>query len=78
MTEFNSLRFPNRSTKSSSLLGKIVLLIAGLVLLLTLYVFSFLWFYLEGDVWNGFSYLNCIIPTSISDLCQDYRQDISA
>ncbi|XP_003391692.2 PREDICTED: inactive rhomboid protein 2-like, partial [Amphimedon queenslandica] len=77
MTEFNSFRFPNQKAKSS-LLGKIALLITGLVLLLTLYIFSFLWFYLEGDVWNGFSYLNCIIPTSLSNLCQDYRQDISA
>lgn len=76
--ELNLLKFPTRKTSIIFIpfLGKSVLLITGIILLFVLYAFSFLWFYLEGDVWNGFSYVNCVIPISVSNLCSDYRQDI--
>lgn len=67
---------PYKIKSRSPILGKIVLLVAGLVLVVPLFIFSFLWFYLEQDTWDGFRYLNCVIPTSLSDLCLDYGQTI--
>ena len=59
------------------MLVKFVLLVSGLILVSTLLTFCVLFFYLEGNTWDGFSYLNCVIPTSLSDLCNDYRQNIN-
>ena len=55
---------------------KVVLLIFGIVVLIPLFIFSFVWFYSFQNTWDGFTYLNCIIPTSISDLCLDFGQTI--
>ena len=59
-----------------ALVAKIVLLVSGIAMLIPLFIFSFVWFYTIQDTWNGFVYLNCIIPTSKSDLCLDFGQTI--
>ena len=55
---------------------KIILLTIGLIVVSLLFVFSFLLFTEYQSTWEGFTYLNCIIPTSVSDLCLDFGQNI--
>lgn len=58
------------------LIIKIVLVFVGLIGLIPLFVFSFVWFYVEQETSEKLTYFNCIIPTSVSDLCTDYHQTI--
>ena len=58
------------------LIIKIVLLFIGIFGLIPLFVFSLVWFYVEQETSEKLTYFNCVIPTSISDLCRDYRQTI--
>lgn len=60
------------------LLVKIILLVSGILIMIPLFMFCFSFFNLEKQTWEGFSYLNCIIPVSISNICFNFRQDISS
>ena len=55
---------------------KVLLAVIGIALIISLYIFSFTWFYTYQSTWSGFTYLNCVIPTSVSDLCVDFGQTI--
>ena len=69
-------RYEDASQRDSGLVIKEVLLAIGIMLIIPLYIFSFTWFYTYQSTWSGFTYLNCIIPTSVSDLCVDFGQTI--
>lgn len=75
--ELRKFLYHDQNNTRSRLLGKIILLAFGIVFAVVLFAFCIVFFYVEGNTWEGFSYLNCVIPTSLSNLCLDYRQDIS-
>ncbi len=58
------------------LVPKMVLFFTGLVLVILLFIFSFSLFIEYQSTWDGFTYLNCIIPTSVSELCRDFGQNV--
>lgn len=53
---------------------KLGLVVVGLLVIVGLYVFCFVWFYEYQTTWPGFTYFNCI-PFSPT-LCLDYRQQV--
>lgn len=55
---------------------KIAFLVTGFISIVLLYVIFFVWFFEFQRTWTGFVYLNCVIPTKFSDLCQDFAQEI--